>query len=268
MQSVFILCSLDENCEYGKYSRLIIKPKNVKYTPSVKMITKIKNKFGFKKKEKKSEDTSKSDGEEDQQKDIEFWEIVDQRDIPVIACVNSKSGDYLGESILSSFYKYLNPIQVIDLQNEGTKRLQILLAALPKAKIIVAGGDGTLHWVINDMIKNKQMELDDRILMLMPLGTGNDLSRHTGWGETTVVENTTEYFDKCLLPNESIPLVLVDRWRVQIKRPINKLKFIKKKMITNFFTNYFGIGIDAAVVCEFDRIRKKFPTFCSSPVLV
>jgi len=33
-----------------------------------------------------------------------------------------------------------------------------------------------------------------------------------------------------------------------------------------YFSNYFGIGIDAVISGEFDRFRKKYPMICSSPI--
>lgn len=36
----------------------------------------------------------------------------DDKKIPVVFCVNSKSGGQKGEEILASFYKFLNPLQV------------------------------------------------------------------------------------------------------------------------------------------------------------
>lgn len=48
------------------------------------------------------------------------------------------------------------------------------------AKIIIAGGDGTVASVINFV---KSFDWNPPIAIL-PLGTGNDLSRALGWGGT------------------------------------------------------------------------------------
>ena len=255
-------------CDYGKLSNIILKPSAITFQPG-KMIARFKNNLtlqNLKGKLKKTPQLHRSNSIIE-----EKWTFNCSGVTPVIACVNSKSGDLIGESILSSFYRLLNPIQVIDLQNEGTKRLKTLLENFKSAKIIIAGGDGTVHWVLNELIKLK-VDFDSKetsfIVAILPLGTGNDLSRHTGWGDTTVSENVAEILEKCLISNELAPAIPIDRWRMQIRRPTKRLKFFKKAIVTDYYTNYFGIGIDAAIVCEFDRIRKKYPTFCSSPVNV
>lgn len=52
------------------------------------------------------------------------------------------------------------------LQRAGTRR------------IVVAGGDGSLHAVVQAL--HKRGELADKVLALLPLGTGNDFARGTG----------------------------------------------------------------------------------------
>lgn len=51
---------------------------------------------------------------------------------------------------MGSFYRYLNPIQVISIVDDGLERLR-MFGQLRGLKVIVAGGDGTVGSVINFM---------------------------------------------------------------------------------------------------------------------
>lgn len=48
-------------------------------------------------------------------------------------------------------------------------------------RIVVCGGDGTVMWVIEEMIK-ANIEVQKCPIGIIPFGTGNDFSRVTGWG--------------------------------------------------------------------------------------
>lgn len=50
--------------------------------------------------------------------------------------------------ILKQLYRLLNPLQVIDLLEEGLDRLKIF-ANIPSIRIIACGGDGTAASVVN-----------------------------------------------------------------------------------------------------------------------
>lgn len=46
---------------------------------------------------------------------------------------------------------------------------------------IVCGGDGTVMWVVTEMVKNG-INVKNVPIGIVPLGTGNDFSRSLGWG--------------------------------------------------------------------------------------
>ncbi len=48
-----------------------------------------------------------------------------------------------------------------------------------QAKIIICGGDGTLSWVINELIEHS-VDLSKCHLGIIPIGTGNELWRGLG----------------------------------------------------------------------------------------
>lgn len=64
---------------------------------------------------------------------------------------NSKSGDNTAAEVLSAFRGILNPIQVFELNSGGPKNALNLVAKLSpvQCRILVAGGDGSVGWVLN-----------------------------------------------------------------------------------------------------------------------
>jgi diacylglycerol kinase family enzyme len=68
---------------------------------------------------------------------------------------NRKSGNNDGDIILSLFRRLLNPAQVLDLAErppEAALEWCTLLGEV-RATILVAGGDGTVGWVLNTVNK-------------------------------------------------------------------------------------------------------------------
>ncbi len=68
-----------------------------------------------------------------------------------------------------------------DVQVEATSapaELRSLLATTDATRIVVAGGDGSLHAVVDAL--HEQGALDRVVLGLLPLGTGNDFARGAG----------------------------------------------------------------------------------------
>lgn len=93
--------------------------------------------------------------------------------------INQKSGGQSGQEFYKSFNRFLNPSQIINLTEEGLERLKSF-RDYKNAKLIIAGGDGTVASVINFI---REIDWNPPVAIL-PLGTGNDLSRAFGWGGT------------------------------------------------------------------------------------
>lgn len=53
-----------------------------------------------------------------------------------------------------------------------------------ETRAIVCGGDGTVMWVVEELVKGK-VELNNCPIGIIPFGTGNDFSRVLGWGGDT-----------------------------------------------------------------------------------
>jgi|GWRWMinimDraft_6_1066014.scaffolds.fasta_scaffold316249_1 diacylglycerol kinase (ATP) len=49
-----------------------------------------------------------------------------------------------------------------------------------QTKVIVCGGDGTINWVINELVKH-EVDLAKSHFGVIPIGTGNDFCRAIGW---------------------------------------------------------------------------------------
>lgn len=48
-------------------------------------------------------------------------------------------------------------------------------------RVLVGGGDGTIMWVVNELVLN-DINLANCPIGIIPFGTGNDFARVTGWG--------------------------------------------------------------------------------------
>ena len=64
----------------------------------------------------------------------------------------------------------------------------------PDLKIIVAGGDGSLGWVLSEIDKAKFDHAPS--VAPLPLGTGNDLSNVLGWGTSYHNESIIKLLNK------------------------------------------------------------------------
>ena len=62
--------------------------------------------------------------------------------------------------------------------------LRSSFANIEDLKIVVCGGDGTVQWVLSDIdsLVAEGVLTTRPGVAILPLGTGNDLSRQYGWG--------------------------------------------------------------------------------------
>ena len=59
-------------------------------------------------------------------------------------------------------------------------------------RVIVCGGDGTIPWVLSEIL-NMGMNLMNIVFGILPIGTGNDFRRSLGWGTEPVTFNKTDF---------------------------------------------------------------------------
>ncbi|KAG6739777.1 hypothetical protein POTOM_057392 [Populus tomentosa] len=118
---------------------------------------------------------------------------------PMVVFVNSKSGGRHGPELKERLQQLMGEEQVFDLSdvrpNEfveyGLGCLEKLAGlgdfcakdTRDKLRILVAGGDGTVGWVLGSLTElHRQGREPVPPVAVIPLGTGNDLSRSFGWG--------------------------------------------------------------------------------------
>ncbi|KAM4691458.1 diacylglycerol kinase epsilon [Rhinophrynus dorsalis] len=224
-----------EDCDFGEFRNLIIPPS---YLSAVSQMKKAKT--------TDYEKLASSMGSD--------W-------TPLIVLANTRSGNNMGEALLSEFKGLLNPVQVFDLSRISPFKALQLCTLLPanSAKVLVCGGDGTVGWVLDavDEMKIKGLESSVPQVAILPLGTGNDLANTLGWGAGYAGDVPVEQILRSIMDADSIKL---DRWKVQVT---NKGYSLRKPKVLSM-NNYFSVGPDALMALNFHTHREKTPSLFSS----
>lgn len=133
---------------------------------------------------------------------------LSRTDDPIIVFVNPKSGSNDGVQLMRLFKRLLNPAQVFDLTHGGPSRGLALLKHTQTFRALGCGGDGTIGWILQEADK---MGIHNCQLAMLPLGTGNDLSRILGWGPafTDIRPGAVADFLEAV---ETAKVALLDRW--------------------------------------------------------
>lgn len=99
-----------------------------------------------------------------------------------ISIANLKSGDNAAADVIAICRSVLNPIQIFELSSSGPDEALNLVSKIgtSQCRILVAGGDGTVGWILTEIFKRNLSPLPE--VAILPIGTGNDLSRVLGWG--------------------------------------------------------------------------------------
>jgi diacylglycerol kinase (ATP) len=97
--------------------------------------------------------------------------------------------------VIPLLQKALGIDKVFDLQElngpeEALKKFQ----DVSNMRVIACGGDGTIRWVIQGLINMSFSPLPP--VGVLPLGTGNDLSRMFGWGAGYNGENLDTFVEQ------------------------------------------------------------------------
>jgi len=146
--------------------------------------------------------------------------------------INKKSGGGHGEKLLNTCLGWLHPVQVVDLLAEkGAEKGLELFGALKKPfRVVAAGGDGSIAWVLQGIDKTGLGQYVE--VIVLPLGTGNDLARVLGWGSGYDGINIGKFLN--LGENKAVP-VHFDRWLVTVSLPSGDDERF-------YMNNYFSIG--------------------------
>jgi len=171
--------------------------------------------------------------------------------------INPKSGGRQGERIYRKFQYLLNPRQVYDLGKDGPEVGLHLFKSIKNANILVAGGDGTVGWVLDAMGRHfltpniPQRSFSDKMdygdnrppVAVLPLGTGNDLSRCLKWGggyENEPLQKILSAIEK------SSQIISMDRWQISIEQT---KKCDGDRQPHHIINNYFSIGVVSCLDC-------------------
>ena len=181
-----------------------------------------------------------------------------------VAMINMRSGN-------TSDCQVLLDALIIELGNENvfnlaeTSPLDIIAAKRPDevwSKLFVCGGDGTVAWVLSALDEFRFDKIPRPVVAVIPMGTGNDLSRALGWGpgftSNVNVRQLLESID--FDGNEE----LLDRWRVVVTSL--SAEDSETPIKSSFYTlnNYASFGCDAFVTSQFAQLRESLPALCSS----
>ncbi|XP_077252945.1 diacylglycerol kinase 2 [Tasmannia lanceolata] len=189
---------------------------------------------------------------------VRKYTLVDlpQDSRPLLVFINKKSGAQCGTSLRRRLNMLLNPVQVFELSStQGPEVGLKLFRTIQYFRVLVCGGDGTVAWVL-DAIERQNFESPPPVAIL-PLGTGNDLSRVLQWGGGLSSIEGQGGLGMLLHDIDHAALTMLDRWRVSIKDRSPELGQTKEE--AKFMMNYLGIGCDAKVAYDFHMMREEKP---------
>ncbi|KAF7458635.1 Diacylglycerol kinase [Cryptosporidium felis] len=185
---------------------------------------------------------------------------------PLLVFVNTRSGGHLGQGIIRDLYIYLNPIQIVDIQNsKGPDEALLLfkcLAEMKKLIILVCGGDGTVRWVIDRCRDIYGVSLDKLPpIAVLPLGTGNDLSRILGWDVSFNGDILCFLKKLCVSNIKQMDIWTCTAWNTNEYDTGNGSS---NKLFSSTFINYLDIGIAARIALKFHTLRETYPQHFNS----
>ncbi|KAJ0985060.1 hypothetical protein J5N97_003416 [Dioscorea zingiberensis] len=227
---------------------------------------------------------------------------------PLVVFVNSRSGGRHGPELKVRLQELMSEEQVFDLNIKEERPFEFVqygLACLErlaelgdncakvtrqKLRVMVAGGDGTVGWVLGSLAElSVQKREPVPPVGIIPLGTGNDLSRSFGWGGSFPLVWRSAV-KSSLLKATNNPICQLDSWQIMLSMPageklelphslrredqcdfsqdldIDPKALEKLSCIKGVFYNYFSIGMDAQVAYGFHHLRDQKPYLARGPI--
>lgn len=135
---------------------------------------------------------------------------------------------------------YNLPLQVFELSaSQGPEVGLEFFSKYPYFKVLVCGGDGTVAWVL-DVIERQNFESPPPVAIL-PLGTGNDMSRVLHWGRGFSIVDGQGGLSTLLHDIDQAAVTMLDRWKVNIRE--ENTEHYPRKEQSKFMINYLGMYI-------------------------
>ncbi|KAF4660626.1 hypothetical protein FOL46_006068 [Perkinsus olseni] len=207
----------------------------------------------------------------------------------ILILVNPKSGGNKAAKLLTIEQPYHHrgaygesTIQVVDIfalaagngtATEGLEELKRSIDTEEKCeRVIIAGGDGTVTWGV-DLMTKADINLEKVVIGIIPYGTGNDFSQSLGWGKTISSDlpgKKNKALDKWIDHWMMAALHYFDLWQVTVElHPGGRFTAGRREeviregddpkqnvlSITKPMSNYYSIGLDAAILKEFQKKR-------------
>ncbi|XP_076466864.1 diacylglycerol kinase zeta-like [Babylonia areolata] len=246
----FMMQQIEEQCTLGIHASIIIPPS---------WIIKLPKKGSFKSavrssKKRKSVRKRKS---KDESRPFIVKPVPSPLIKPILVFINPKSGGNQGAKLYHKFCWLLNPRQVFDLSQSGPRAGLDLFKKVPNIRILAAGGDGTVGWILSTI--DSLNIVPPPPVGILPVGTGNDLARTLNWGGGY----TDEPISKLLCNIEEGQVVQLDRWNIDVEENeeecVEDGEEVTAELPLSVFNNYFSLGADAHVALEFHESREANP---------
>ncbi|XWS73187.1 hypothetical protein CRYUN_Cryun02cG0104600 [Craigia yunnanensis] len=225
---------------------------------------------------------------------------------PMVVFINSRSGGRHGPVLKERLQQLISEEQVFDLHDvKPHEFVRYGLGCLEKwanngdlcaketrqnIRVVVAGGDGTVGWVLGCLGELHQKGREPvPPVAIIPLGTGNDLSRSFGWGGSFPFVWKSA-IKRTLHRATTGPICRLDSWHVvlqmpggEVVDPPHSLKVTEEYQLDQtleiegdvpdkvncyegVFYNYFSIGMDAQVAYGFHHLRNEKPYLAQGPI--
>ncbi|XP_078171622.1 diacylglycerol kinase 4-like isoform X1 [Carex rostrata] len=225
---------------------------------------------------------------------------------PLVVFVNCKSGGRHGPILKGRLQELIGQAQVLDLSlvkpsdfvQYGLACLELLAKSgdfcarttRENLRIMVAGGDGTIGWLLGCLA---ELKLQNREpvppIGIIPLGTGNDLSRSFGWGASFPFA-WRQAVKRSIYKVITGPICRLDSWKVTVAMPAggemnlpHNLRELgefpidqegnmevevpeKAFCFDGVFYNYISIGMDARIAYGFHNLRDEKPYLAYGPI--